>query len=76
MLTIPPGTQGGQRMKLTGKGFAKRSGRGARGNMYVTINIAVPKNLDDKVKSTIEKLDSAYGKNPRLEMMDESGGDA
>ena len=63
-MTLPPGTQGGQRFKLSGKGFTRPSGAG-RGDMYVTANIIVPAKLDKDMKDVISKLRAAYGGNPR-----------
>jgi len=63
-MTIPPGTQGGQRFKLSGKGFTRPTG-GGRGDMYVTVNIVVPREMDDKAREAAETLRSAYEFDPR-----------
>ena len=44
MLKIPPGCQCGRKFRLAGKGKKSRSG-GARGDLYVVIQITVPKDL-------------------------------
>ena len=67
VMTIPPGTQGGQRFKLSGKGFSKPSSA-SRGDMYVVLNIVVPKELDDETQQAVEKLNAAYGFDPREEL--------
>ncbi len=63
-MTLPPGTQGGQRLKLSGKGFPSAK-TGERGNQYVDIKIIVPKGLDEKAKDTIREVESLYKENPR-----------
>ncbi len=62
-MKVPPGTQGGQRFKLSGKGFPSR--RGGRGNMYADINVIVPERVGEKEKTAIDELESAYLENPR-----------
>lgn len=67
VMTIPPGTQGAQKFKLTGKGFPSPK-TGAKGNQYVVVNIAVPKNISDKAKDSIKEIESLYKDNPRKEI--------
>lgn len=64
MMTIPAGTQGGQKFKLSGKGFPSPR-TGARGNQYVVVNIAVPKEISAKAKDSIREMDALYKENPR-----------
>ncbi len=66
-MTIPPGTQGGQRFKLSGKGFVPHGG-GQRGNQYVDISIVVPKRLSRKAKEAVGLIEEAYGEGPRKGM--------
>jgi len=63
-MTLPPGTQSGQRFKLSGKGFPSTK-TGVRGNQYVDIKITVPKDLDNKAKDKIKELDALYKEDPR-----------
>lgn len=53
-LTIPAGTQGGQRMRLVGKGLPSR-GKG-RGDLFAQIRISIPSELDDRGKELVEEL--------------------
>ncbi len=53
-LTIPVGTQGGQRLRLSGKGLPRRGG--SRGDMFARIRIKVPRKLDEQGRELIEKL--------------------
>jgi len=64
MMTIPAGTQSGQRFKLRSKGFVSPK-TGTRGDMYVDVEVAVPKNLSQKAIEIIKEIESAYGENPR-----------
>lgn len=64
VMTIPPGTQGGQKFKLSGKGFPTPKS-GSRGNQYVTIRIAVPKDAGARAKEAIQAIEALYRENPR-----------
>ena len=68
IMTLPPGTQGGQRFKLSGKGFINPKTK-ARGNEYVEIKIAVPKDIPDKAKEAIHLIEALYKKDPRKGMV-------
>ena len=67
-MTLPPGTQGGQKFRLSGKGFPAPKG-GGRGDQYVTIRIATPKNLNEEDRKRIRELDGLYRENPRERMV-------
>ncbi|HAM49432.1 MAG TPA: molecular chaperone DnaJ [Nitrospiraceae bacterium] len=64
MMTVPAGTQGGQRFKLSGKGFPSPK-TGSRGNQYVSIKIAVPKDVPGRAKEAIREIETLYRENPR-----------
>jgi molecular chaperone DnaJ len=64
VMTIPQGTQGGQRFKLTGKGFPSPGGAG-RGNQYVTAKLVVPKDITGKGREAIKEIEALYKDNPR-----------
>jgi curved DNA-binding protein len=55
-LSIPPGTDGGSKLRLRGKGVPHPSGRGA-GDLYAVVQIKVPRNLDAAAKARVEQLD-------------------
>jgi molecular chaperone DnaJ len=63
-MTLPAGTQGGQRLKLSGKGFPSTK-TGVRGNQYIDIKIIVPKDIDGKAEDVIREVDALYKENPR-----------
>ena len=54
-LTIPPGTNGGARLRLRGKGVPASRGKEA-GDLLVRVQIRVPQELDDDARSTVEAL--------------------
>ncbi|MBN1288052.1 MAG: molecular chaperone DnaJ [Actinobacteria bacterium] len=63
-LKIPAGTQSGSKFRLKGKGAPDLKGKG-KGDMIVTVNIAVPKKLDKKQKELISKLEELAPENVR-----------
>jgi molecular chaperone DnaJ len=69
VMTLPPGTQGGQRFKLRGKGFT-RAGGDRRGDMLVEVAIAVPKGLGDDDMEAVERIEKLYADDPRKGLMD------
>ena len=68
VMTIPPGTQGGQKFKLSGKGFPSPK-TGARGSQYVVAKIIVPKDLNARAKEAIKDIEALYNENPRKDIM-------
>lgn len=67
-MTLPPGTQGGQKFKLSGKGFPS-SKTGHRGNQYVNIKIVVPKDIPEKARLAVNEIESLYKESPRKGMV-------
>jgi curved DNA-binding protein len=64
-LAIPPGTQGGARLRLGGKGLPDRQGR--RGDLYVTVRIAIPDRPTAREKELFEQLSRESPFHPRPE---------
>jgi len=54
-MKIPPGTQGGQVFRLAGQGMPRLNKQG-RGDLYVRVQISVPKNLTERQKALIKEL--------------------
>jgi curved DNA-binding protein len=54
-LSIPPGTDSGAKLRLRGKGVPNPSGGGA-GNLYVVVQIKVPRGLDESAKARLAEL--------------------
>src|SRR2546421_76426 len=59
-LKIPPGTQGGQRFRLRGRGLPGVSG--SRGDLYVVVQIAIPKKLTEREREIWEQLAQFHGR--------------
>jgi molecular chaperone DnaJ len=55
MLKIPPGTQGGQLLRLRNRGLPNLRGYG-RGDLLVQVTIEVPKRLDKKQEELLREL--------------------
>jgi curved DNA-binding protein len=64
VVTIPPGSQSGQRLRLRGKGLPKRSGDGP-GDVLVELRIAVPKNISDEERRLYQQLADVSNFDPR-----------
>ena len=66
-LKVPPGTQGGSKMRLKGKGapIAKKE---THGDLYVHLQIALPSKVDAATEEAAETIDKAYGANPRKDL--------
>ncbi|MEI6807455.1 MAG: DnaJ C-terminal domain-containing protein [bacterium] len=63
-LTIPPGTQGGQRIRLRGKGMPAR-GTMAPGDLFATVQISIPTSLTAREKELFQSLADQSTFNPR-----------
>jgi curved DNA-binding protein len=73
MLTVPPGTQSGRKLRLRGRGLTL--GRGAtagRGDLYATVHIAVPTPLAAPEKALFEELARVSHFNPRAPVAQEA----
>ncbi|WP_299441359.1 J domain-containing protein [uncultured Aquimarina sp.] len=55
-LNVKPETENGTKVKLKGKGFPIYKKEGQYGNLYVTYNIKLPKNLTSKQKELFREL--------------------
>ncbi len=62
-VTIPPGTSSGATLRLRGKGAGDR--HGGRGDHYVHVRIAVPKELSPRARKLVEELAQETGFKPR-----------
>jgi curved DNA-binding protein len=56
-MSVPAGTQGGQQLRLKGKGIKKGK---EQGNLYVRMNIRVPTEQDEKADEAIEIIEALY----------------
>ena len=58
-LKVPPGTQNGQRFRLRGRGLS--SSAGSRGDLYVVIQIEVPKKITERERELWRELARLHG---------------
>ncbi|HMK56502.1 MAG TPA: molecular chaperone DnaJ [Dissulfurispiraceae bacterium] len=66
MMKLPPGTQGGRKFKLSGKGYIGKSG--GRGDEFIEIRIAVPTEIPEKAKDAVRTIEALYTENPRKKL--------
>jgi curved DNA-binding protein len=64
VLTIPPGTSSGMRLRLREKGIVDRR-TGRPGDQYAIVKIVPPKQLDDRSRELLEQLQGAIDEKPR-----------
>ncbi len=58
IIRIPPGTQPGRKIRLTGYGVEKA---GSKGDQYVRIHVDVPESLSDEQRKQFEEFAAAAG---------------
>ena len=58
-VTVPPGTQPGDRLRLRGRGITSSDGRS--GDHYVTVRVTTPRNLTDEQKDLLRKFAESAG---------------
>ncbi|MFL5340265.1 MAG: DnaJ domain-containing protein [Gemmataceae bacterium] len=58
VVSVPPGTSSGARLRLRGKGIAG-------GNLFVIVKVMVPKGVDGRGRELIEEFARLYPQNPR-----------
>jgi len=63
-LRVPPGTNNGQKLRVRGKGLPKGN-NGERGDLYVVINVQLPKQVTPEERELWEKLARISRFNPR-----------
>lgn len=64
-ISIPEGTDSGKKFRLRGKGFPSLNSPGARGDLYVTVKVTTPKNLDKSTKDMLKDFAAAHPEDPR-----------
>ncbi|MCH5597692.1 DnaJ C-terminal domain-containing protein [Niabella ginsengisoli] len=55
-LTVKPETQNGTKVRLKGKGFPVYKNEGSFGDLYITWQVELPKNLSEKEKELFQQL--------------------
>ncbi len=66
-LTLPPGVQTGQQLKLKGKGVPHFGGGGV-GDHYVTIKVVTPTALSARGKELVSEVDKMHPSEPRKDI--------
>jgi curved DNA-binding protein len=56
VLTIPPGTQPGQKFRLSGRGMPILDATAKYGELYVTVKVNIPRRLTDKQRQLFQEL--------------------
>ena len=72
-LKLPAGTPNGRTMRARGKGAVRKDG--SRGDLLVTVEVAVPQELSDKAKEALEAYREATAEqDPRAELFQAAKG--
>uniref|UniRef100_A0AAU2V6D1 Chaperone protein DnaJ n=1 Tax=Streptomyces sp. NBC_00003 TaxID=2903608 RepID=A0AAU2V6D1_9ACTN len=72
-LKLPAGTPNGRTMRARGKGAVRKDG--TRGDLLVTVEVTVPKELDDKAREALETYrEATAGQDPRAELFQAAKG--
>jgi curved DNA-binding protein len=64
-MKVPPGSKGGQKLRLGGKGLPKPGPGGGAGDLYAALEIVVPATLTDRERKLYEELRAVSKFNPR-----------
>ena len=71
-LKVPPGTTSGRTFRVKGKGITRKDG--SRGDLMVTVEVAVPQKLSAEAKAALEAYaQSTADHDPRHELMNLAG---
>ena len=72
-LRIPAGTPSGRTLRVRGKGVRRKAG--TTGDLLVTVNVQVPKDLDGNARDALETFrDATAGPDPRAELLRDANG--
>ena len=70
LLRIPPGTDSGQKFRLREKGVRSARAAGHRGDLYVEVQVVVPRPVDERVRDLLRKLHELSPEDPRDGLFD------
>ncbi|QNP71257.1 molecular chaperone DnaJ [Streptomyces roseirectus] len=72
-LKLPPGTPNGRTMRARGKGAVRKDG--SRGDLLVTVEVSVPKDVTGKARDALEAYrEATAGDDPRAELFEAAKG--
>jgi molecular chaperone DnaJ len=63
---IPPGTSNGRTLRVRGKGVTRKDG--TRGDLLVTVEVAVPQRMSDEAKTALDTYANAQTDDPRAHL--------
>jgi len=63
-LVIPPGTQGGQVLRVRGKGMPRLTREG-RGDLHLTVKVEIPQGIDARTQELFRELERLLPERPR-----------
>lgn len=66
-LRVPPGTQGGQRLRLRGRGVPSRR-TGARGDLVITVHLVLPRVIDARGRELMAEFARLHPEDVRQEL--------
>lgn len=67
LMTVPAGTQSGQKFRLRGKGVPYMKGVG-RGDQFVTVTVATPQNIDTRTSELFREIARLNPIDPRKDL--------
>ncbi|MFC6079566.1 molecular chaperone DnaJ [Sphaerisporangium aureirubrum] len=71
-LRLPESTPNGRTFRVRGRGVTRKDG--TKGDLLVTVEVAVPQHLDDKAKSALEEFRAVSdGEDVRAELLKQAG---
>src|SRR6266566_3511466 len=73
LLRVPPGTSSGQKLRLREKGVPSVRQPGKRGDLYVELQVVVPKPIDERVRNLLRELARLEPENPRQDLFARAG---
>lgn len=65
LLRVPPGTNSGQKLRMREKGVPSVRRHGHRGDLYVELQVIVPKPVDERVRNLLKELAKLEPEDPR-----------
>ena len=68
LLRVPPGTNSGQKLRLREKGVPSVRHHGHRGDLYVELQVVVPKPVDERVRNLLKELAKLEPEDPRRDL--------
>jgi molecular chaperone DnaJ len=67
-LRVPPGTSSGQKLRLRERGVPSARQPGTRGDLYVELQVVVPKPVDERARELLRELKKLEPEDPRKDL--------